>query len=129
MTAGVDGTARIWDAATGQELLQLRGHTGTVFWAAYSPDGKTIVTGGQDQTARVWDAATGEQLRQLTGHTGYVRSAAYSPDGKTVVTGSRDRTARIWVVSLDDLLTKAQRLIQRDPPIFTPDERQRYGLN
>ena len=45
------------------------------------------------------------------------------------ITVIRDRTARIWVVSLDELLTKAQRLIQRDPPIFTPDERQRYGLN
>ena len=56
--------------------------------AAYSPDGKSIVTASGDQTARIWDAATGEELRQLTGHTGSVNSAAYSPDGKTIVTAS-----------------------------------------
>ena len=83
VTASGDQTARIWDAATGEELRQLTGHSGAVSSAAYSPDGKHIVTASDDQTARIWDAATGEELRQLTGHSGTVTSAAYSPDGKT----------------------------------------------
>ncbi len=96
VTASADQTGRIWDAATGQELLQLTGHSGPVLSAAYSPDGKTIVTASWDQTARIWDAANGQELLQLTGHSGSVLSAAYSPDGKTIVTASDDKTARIW---------------------------------
>ena len=47
----------------------LSGHTDWVTSAAYSPDGKHIVTASDDQTARIWDAATGQEVRQLSGHT------------------------------------------------------------
>ena len=67
VTASADGTARIWNAATGEELQQLTGHTGGVNAAAYSPDGKTIVTAGADGTARMWDAATGAELQPAHG--------------------------------------------------------------
>ena len=98
VTASYDQTARIWDAATGQELegvSPLSGHTNGVTSAAYSPDGKFIVTASWDQTARIWDAATGQELEGVS--TGPVTSAAYSPDGKFIVTASDDQTARIWV--------------------------------
>jgi WD40 repeat protein len=39
-----DGTARIWDAATAQEIALLRGHDNEVSSAAFSPDGSRIVT-------------------------------------------------------------------------------------
>ena len=79
VTASADQTARIWDAATGQEVRTLSGHTGSVNSAAYSPDGTQIVTASDDQTARIWDAATGQEVRTLSGHTDWVNSAAYSP--------------------------------------------------
>ncbi|MEZ4310958.1 MAG: protein kinase [Polyangiaceae bacterium] len=64
--------------------------------AAWSPDGKRIVTASWDRTARVWNAdGTGEPL-VLTGHQDVVACAAWSPDGKRIVTASRDRTARVW---------------------------------
>ena len=47
--------------------------------AAYSPDGKRIVTASGDQTARIWDAATGEELRQLTGHSGACQLSGVQP--------------------------------------------------
>jgi WD40 repeat protein len=34
-----DGTARIWDAATGKEIAVLRGHENVVLFAAFTPDG------------------------------------------------------------------------------------------
>lgn len=61
-------------------------------------------------------------------HTASVLSAAYSLDGAQIVTASADQTARIWIANIDDLLAEAERLIQRDPPILTPEERRRYGL-
>lgn len=42
------------------------------------------------------------------------------------MTASADRTARLWLVSVDDLLAEAERLIQRDPPRLTPEERRRF---
>ena len=77
----------------------------------------------------MWDAESGEELRTLSSHSEYVRSVAYSPDGLQIVTASDDGTARVWIASIDDLLAEAARLIQRDPPLLTPVERQRYGLD
>jgi WD40 repeat protein len=41
---------KVWDAATGQDLLSLKGHTEAVTSVAYSPDGKRIASGSQDNT-------------------------------------------------------------------------------
>lgn len=38
-TGSSDGTARLWDSATGKEVRQLLGHTGAVYAVAFSPDG------------------------------------------------------------------------------------------
>ena len=60
--------------------------------AAFSPDGKRIVTASADKTARLWDAATGKPIGEpLKGHERLVYSVAFSPDGKRIVTASRTR--------------------------------------
>jgi len=64
----------------------------------------------------------------LSGLTDTVLSAALRPGGKQIVTASDDGTARIWVVSIYNLPAEGARLIQRDPPPLTPEERKRYGL-
>ncbi|WP_242684326.1 TIR domain-containing protein, partial [Paraburkholderia hospita] len=96
VTASRDGTARVWDAATGKQIALLTGHQGAVHSAAFSPDGQRVVTASEDNTARVWDAANGKQIAQLSGHQEGVVSAAFSPDGQRVVTGSSDNSARVW---------------------------------
>ncbi|MCB9115615.1 MAG: WD40 repeat domain-containing protein [Caldilineaceae bacterium] len=126
VTVSHDKTARLWDAQTGHELRQLQGHTGSVFSAAFSPDGRTVVTASADKTAHIWDATSDHEFRQLQGHTAWVTSAAFSPDGRFVVTASTDKTAMLWLASIDDLLAEAARRIQRDPPIFTEEERRRF---
>src|SRR5262249_55566773 len=62
-TGSHDGTAKVWDAAGGRELLTLRGHTGPVRSLAWSPDGARLATGSHDGTAKVWDAAGGRERR------------------------------------------------------------------
>jgi WD40 repeat protein/serine/threonine protein kinase len=84
--SGVTGEASVWDARTGAELLQLKGHTDRVMSAAFSPDGQRIITGSVDGTAKVWDARSGTPRLQLERPKGS-QSAALSPDGTRIVTG------------------------------------------
>jgi tetratricopeptide (TPR) repeat protein len=63
---------------------------------AFSPHGKTVLTGSDDTTARLWDASTGQPIGQPLHHDAEVPILAFSPDGKIVVTGSWDKTARLW---------------------------------
>ena len=93
-TASYDGTARLWDAASGEELAALR-HEDSVWAVAFSPDGSRVATCSHDNTARLWDAASGEELAVLL-HEGGVSIVTFSPDGSRVATGSHDNTARLW---------------------------------
>ena len=99
MTASEDKTARIWDGESGKEIAVLNGHAGPVTSAAFSGDGKRVVTASSDNTARIWDAESGKEIAVLKGHDDSVLSAAFSGDGKRVVTASDDATARIWDVT------------------------------
>ncbi|MGH3568259.1 MAG: P-loop NTPase fold protein [Pseudonocardia sp.] len=98
VTGGADGTARIWDRASGQQVgAALTGHTSSVLAVAVTPDSTQIVTGGADGTARIWDRASGQQVgAALTGHTRSVWAVAVTPDGAQIVTGGADGTIRIW---------------------------------
>ena len=49
------------------DLLTLKGHTGDVYSASFSPDGSRIVTASQDKTAKVWDAKTGAEVSHPQG--------------------------------------------------------------
>ncbi|MBA4063430.1 MAG: hypothetical protein C0501_06900, partial [Isosphaera sp.] len=102
LTASMDGTARVWDAATGRELMAFRGHVRRLRSAAFSPDGSRVATASEDGTARVWDAERGAELLTLKGHGGWVRTAAFSPDGGRLLTASADGTARVWETAPTD---------------------------
>jgi hypothetical protein len=127
LTGSADNTARLWDAATGEAVATLTGHTAAVRAVAFSTDGKRVLTGSDDNTARLWDAATGEAVATLKGHTAPVWDVAFSPDGKRVLTGSADNTARLW-----DLFQTAQELVQKVkatmPRCLTPAQREGFYL-
>jgi hypothetical protein len=103
LTAGADGTARIWDAQTGLETLRLDGQTQAVLHATWSNDGSRIVTSSQDGTALVWEVdsalqggSTGVEPLILSGHGDEVLFAAWNDDDTRILTTSADGTIRIW---------------------------------
>jgi len=98
---GADPKLRNWEwrylnRLSDPSLLTLKGHSGGVTSASFSPDGTRIVTGSGDKTAKVWDAKTGAEVLTLKGHTDAVVAASFSPDGTRIVTGSHDNTAKVW---------------------------------
>ena len=99
---------RLWDVATGKEALQFEPHKFMTKCAAFSPDGRWVLTGDYDKTARLWDAATGKESAQLGGHAGIVSAVAFSPDSEQAYTVC-DGKVRLWGVA-SGALTKSSAL-------------------
>jgi WD40 repeat protein len=79
------------------ELRVLQGHTPTVEWVVFSPDGKHLASSSWDRTVKLWDAATGQEVLTCKGHTGVVNALAFSPDGKHLASaGGGDKTVKLW---------------------------------
>jgi WD40 repeat protein len=55
----------VWNAASGQLLAALQGHTSFVCSAVFSPDGQRIVTSSYDRTARVFRVVTLSEIAEL----------------------------------------------------------------
>ncbi|MDX3539728.1 hypothetical protein PV721_36490 [Streptomyces sp. MB09-01] len=94
-TGSADGTARLWDTATGTPRATLRGHPDEVASVAFSPDGRTLATASADG-ARLWDTATGKARATLHASTGGVFSLAFSPDSSTLATAGGDGITQLW---------------------------------
>jgi WD40 repeat protein/tetratricopeptide (TPR) repeat protein len=90
---------RLWDLASGEELI-LQAHLDSwINSIAFSPDGRTLASGNDRGTVQLWQIDTGRQLPgSFRGHTDRIRGMAFSPDGQTLVTGSDDKTVRFWDV-------------------------------
>ena len=117
-TAGANGSIRVWDAATQQEIgTPMTAGPGPVYALAFSPDGATLASAGANGsssgTARLWDPATQQEIgTPMTAGPGPVYALAFSPDGATLVTaganGSSSGSARLWDVAFPaGLLTAA----------------------
>jgi WD40 repeat protein len=73
---------KVWDIESGQELQTLRGHEGSVWCLAATPDGRLAVSGGEDHKVILWDIESGHPLRILGAHQEEVAAVTISPDGE-----------------------------------------------
>jgi WD40 repeat protein len=90
---------RVWDLEGNADPAILTGHTGAVNALAFSPDGRTLVSGSDDSTIRLWEGRSADEFEfvaELTGHDEPVRAVAFSHDGALIVSAGQDETVRLW---------------------------------
>lgn len=126
VTASSDGTARVWDAASGASLAVLARHAGSARGGAgapqraiFSPDGRLVATAGPGNRAQVWRWATKSLVAEFR-LANTASSVAFSNDGKRLV-ATDDRAARIW-----DLASRKQLAVLSGAitsAAFSPDGR------
>ncbi len=92
-----------------QRLIRtFKGHTWRVRSVAFSPDGRTALSGGCGEepilficdtgSLMLWDTASGRELRSFAGHSSEVGSVAFSPDGRLALS-SDNSTIRLWDIA------------------------------
>jgi WD40 repeat protein len=129
VTGADDGTARVWDVASGRErgrvaVAPTRGY----LTFALSGDGRTLAV-GQDTRIRLFDAQTGRE-RTSPGHRGEVVAVACSPDGRRIATGGSDGEVRVWDAATGRELRQFTDAEARPQALaFLPDGRGLAALN
>jgi WD40 repeat protein len=95
LSGGDDGTLRLWDIAEGNVIREFEHKSSTkpeydsgkmVISVAFSPDGKTALSGSIGEGLKLWDIAAGDITRVID--TGINSNVAFSPDRKMAVTYS-----------------------------------------
>ncbi len=94
-TGSRDGTAILWDAATGDKLREIAAEPLGVSALALSPDGRSLLTGGAG-TAKLWDAQTGALVRKFGTPGEFLVTAAFTPDGRSIATAGDDASVKFW---------------------------------
>ena len=99
-----DREVRLWENLA-MEAATLRGHTGTVYGVAFSPDGTLLATCSGDAEkpwnqgeVKLWDVATAKELTTLGQQIGGFCTVKFSPDGKTIAAGSALGLIEQWDV-------------------------------
>ncbi len=101
-TASADTAVKIWDVASGQELLTLNDHRRAVTSAAFSPDDRYLATGSEDGFVILWNPNTGLRRSVLGGSHGTVQSITFSQDGALLAIANGDSSVSVWNVRLID---------------------------
>ncbi|MGH9768680.1 MAG: protein kinase family protein, partial [Blastocatellia bacterium] len=120
----VAAAARLSINETWAERVMRDGRTAAARRAAFSPDGRLLVSVGEDKQVIVWDFARRERLATFNDHKDWVISVAFSPDGKWFATASYDKTVIVWdAARLEKAVTLRGHRAKVCAVAFSPDGR------
>jgi hypothetical protein len=97
-----EGGLQLIDLDSGKLVRPFNGHVGPVMSAAFSADGKQVLSGGDDGTARLWDLAEGRLIKKFQGSDGPIVCVDIFARGFFIFTGSANGTVRSWSVPGDN---------------------------
>ncbi|MCP4645470.1 MAG: protein kinase [bacterium] len=103
VSAGADGTIRIWDPRTEVQAIVIEQSHGTVKHAAFSRDGRRLATAARDGTVGLWDAESGAAVHVLTGHTRGAAYVSFAPDGRSLMSCGKDGLVIRWSVETGEI--------------------------
>jgi WD40 repeat protein/serine/threonine protein kinase len=95
----VSGLLKIWDSRTWHELYCSNLNFGGFVSAAFSQDGKRLVTGGEESVV-VWDATSYQSSPVGYSNLATLTSVAVSPEGTRAASADINGEVKIW--NLDD---------------------------
>ena len=113
--AADDGTMRLWDLNTWQEVIPPRPpQTKTVLTIAFAPGAERIGTSGDNGTVELWGIPGFRPLGQFPASRDSILSLSFSPDGRTICTGGSDGVLKLWIAD-------KKKELQRSPSPADPD--------
>ena len=86
----------------------------TILSAAFSPDGRHIVSGTDDGTLRLWESKLQSEIYSVVAHSDAINAAIWSHDGRYVFSGSSDKTIKMWRFVEDMGFFKLQRTFETE---------------
>ncbi len=95
-TSSADHLLKLWNTATGEELVTWTGNTAPVSSMAISPNGRVLASGARDNTIKLWDIPQTKPLRIFAGHQAATTSFAFNAEATVFLSASRDKTVRLW---------------------------------
>jgi WD40 repeat protein/tRNA A-37 threonylcarbamoyl transferase component Bud32 len=95
LRAGMGGSIKAWDLATGKPGLDLKVFTKPDSHLCFGSDGRRLAA-TVDNQVKLWDAATGRHLRDFDAATDSVLCVAFSSDGKRLAGGCKTGSVRLW---------------------------------
>ncbi|MGH2494423.1 MAG: WD40 repeat domain-containing serine/threonine protein kinase [Ktedonobacteraceae bacterium] len=90
------GTISLWKPGTPQAIVEVPGHTRTIWASAITFDGKTLATGSWDRSIRLWNIEQRRLQRTIIGHSDIILTITLAMNDRVLLSGSRDGTIRIW---------------------------------
>ncbi len=123
-TIRLDGfTAQVYDLALGKPISPPLVHGAEIVMAAFSPDGRQVMTAARDRTVRVWDAVTGKPLTPPLRQGRAAHRAAFSGDGRRLLTTGEDGVLRVWDLASREVMQPLPPPTGSGPTAFSPDGR------
>jgi len=119
------GPIKLWDAASGKSIGELKGHTPWISDLVFSKDGMWLYSASGDQTIRIWDVGQRRCLATLRGSIQELLGLALSPDGTTLASACKDGVVAFWsaIPRIEEEMPGLIALGHRAWPAFAPHSR------
>lgn len=97
--ASGDGTAKLFDVASGEELRIFKGDSKAISSVAFSPDGKWLAIGDKYRGVKLWEVNSPDEPVDLAAVNTAVYSLSFTANGRYLVTAGHDSTINLWDIS------------------------------